>query len=434
MLNSINGTDSVSRKELSMLAMDFLKAIARKIKSELGPNPGRIQKSVWMVRDGPNCERSHECSRKILDKDAIWKIANEMLRKGFSEQQEMKIALSTPSIKDNTNFIQYLLNNWLKLKDPFEFEDPYILKLLDEFADAVLHGKIVIRSRTAIGKIDMASLPISIEENCVNIHQISAEELWELGDLEQYNMFYPMGPTPSETWKILDVQLKCDIPKVFSIEKVVRVRDSVLITLRLLSPASFRIIDMGSSFNYLSPGTYRSIDASRTSMGRGGGLNEEMINLLLISWPRMREIMESDSHYLRLPAQRLLEGTERKKPEDAILDYAIGLERLLTAGIENELSYRFALRGATILSMEYGNKDQYYENLKNFYALRSSIIHGSIRNKVHKLSPNDACLVGEDYLRRVWWWFFSNGFTDAKEGLTKGTKKIDDRILSNFIR
>lgn len=169
----------------------------------------------------------------------------------------------------------------------------------------------------------------------------------------------------------------------------------------------------------------------------GGGdftFNEEMIKRLMDSWPRIREIMELDSHYLRLPAQRLLEGTERKRPEDAMLDYAIGLERLLTAGTENELSYRFALRGATILNIEFGNKHAYYNNLKSFYDLRSFIVHGSIRKKPPKLRPNEACSIGEDYLRRIWWWFFTNGFTEAKEGLIKGTEKIDDLILSNLIR
>lgn len=114
--------------------------------------------------------------------------------------------------------------------------------------------------------------------------------------------------------------------------------------------------------------------------------------------------------------------------EDAILDYAIGLERLLTAGINNELSYRFALRGATILGWFDGNKELFFNKLNNFYKLRSSIVHGSIGKKP-KLSSKEACSAGEDHLRNIWWWYFENGFKDAKNGLKDGTEVIDSCIL-----
>lgn len=49
-----------------------------------------------------------------------------------------------------------------------------------------------------------------------------------------------------------------------------------------------------------------------------------------------------------------------------------------------------------------------------------------------KLSPIEASLIGEDYMRKVWWWFFKNGFIDDKDGLQKGTKKINDHILKQL--
>jgi hypothetical protein len=429
---------SVSRKELSILAIDFLKAIARETKSELGSYPEGVQQSRWMVRTSPNEKRSRVFARKKLDVHSIGKNIQKLVIKGPTEQKILESELGKSSLQAGAlnSYIMPLLNHWLKLKAPFEFEDSDVLKLLDEFADAVLDNKEIIRSRTALDDIDMASLPISLEKG-IDIHQIFSEELWEFGDLEYHKSFYSINPIPSETWKILDIQLQYENPKELSAQDVIMIRDSVLITLRLLSSGSIRIIDLGSRFNYMDIGTHRSIDASRLSKGRckrAFCLNEKRIKSLLVSWPQMREIMESDSHYLRHPAQRLFEGSERKKPEDAILDYAIGLERLLTAGIENELSYRFALRGASILSARPGDKNIYFKNLKNFYDLRSSIVHGSIRNRAPKRSLNEACSIGEDYLRRVWWWFFTNGFTDSKEGLKRGTENIDGLILSDFIR
>ena len=232
---------------------------------------------------------------------------------------------------------------------------------------------------------------------------------------------------------ILEIKLQCDIPKVFSIEEVWAIRDAVFTSLRLLSSGSFVIIDLGSSFNYITQGEFKSQNILRSSKGRCGrsfSLDAEMIAKLREYWPSIRKIMESDSHYLKLPAQRLFDGAERKKEENAILDYAIGLERLLTSGIKNELSYRFALRGATILGLDGCNKHLFFKDLKNFYDLRSSIIHGSTELKASELSS--ACSIGENYLRKIWWWFFTNGFTDAKKGLKIGTDNIDDFILGNL--
>jgi len=73
-----------------------------------------------------------------------------------------------------------------------------------------------------------------------------------------------------------------------------------------------------------------------------------------------------------------------------------------------------------------------FNKLKQFYDLRSFIVHGSTLTKKEAdelISPRKARSIGEDYLRLIWWWFFKNGFIDDKDGLQKGAKKIDDHIL-----
>jgi len=157
-------------------------------------------------------------------------------------------------------------------------------------------------------------------------------------------------------------------------------------------------------------------------------INSDMIGQLQCQWIQICRIMDSDNHYLRLPAQRLIDGGLRDRPEDAILDYAIGLERLLTGSARYELKFRFALTGATILSWYGGHKHLFFNKLKRFYDLRSAIIHG---NEVDQADLKDMRSMGEDYLRKIWWWYLINGFTEARNGLTKGTDKIMDRILSD---
>jgi hypothetical protein len=95
--------------------------------------------------------------------------------------------------------------------------------------------------------------------------------------------------------------------------------------------------------------------------------NEEMIHNLQSHWSKVCSIFESNSHYLRLPAMRLIDGGSRNQPRDAIIDYAIGLESLLTGGEEKELAYKFALRGATILSWDEGRRREHYNSLRSIY-------------------------------------------------------------------
>jgi hypothetical protein len=132
--------------------------------------------------------------------------------------------------------------------------------------------------------------------------------------------------------------------------------------------------------------------------------------------------MESEGHYLRLPAQRLVDGGGRDRLEDAIIDYAIGLEALLTAGITDELRYRFALRGTTVLTWDGGDKRKVFEELRDFYDVRSSIVHGG---KVTQTELRNARSQGEKALRDIWWWYFARGAS----GLKEATSVIDSRIL-----
>ncbi|UCC16403.1 MAG: hypothetical protein JSU58_08540 [Dehalococcoidales bacterium] len=71
-----------------------------------------------------------------------------------------------------------------------------------------------------------------------------------------------------------------------------------------------------------------------------------------------------------------MDGARRVRLEDAIIDYSIGLESLLTAGIRDELKYRFALRGSIVLNWEGGNRKESLKLLQDLYDTRSMIVHG----------------------------------------------------------
>jgi hypothetical protein len=428
-------SETEARRELATFASDFLKAIALKAKNELGPRIERKQRSQWMVNTGPNSKKSVYFERNTTNSRLI-DLTYQMkwTKDDFPEQRRLGEALSAKGILDQDQQDSYflaLLHNWLQSPEPLAFDEPDFPCLLDEFSDSVLNNTSILKSRSAIIGFECIDLPVFLEKG-IFIRPITEEELWDLGDIdkkgERLSGFFDI---PGKDWNIVEIKFQFNRK-----EKYARPEDIlniVLIALRLVYSKSFIFINLGYVINFdrfvqvLGSGNFKQL--FRTCFNTS---KKDLIMHLKDSWPIIHKIMESEDHYLRLPAQRLLDGGFRERPEDAILDYAIGLERLLTAGERDELSYRFALRGAMILTWDGGNKSSIFDNLKKFYELRSSIVHGA-RDKKLKLSLSDACSIGEDYLRKVWWWYFENGFIDPKKGLEEGTELIDSYILSNRV-
>jgi len=424
-------------QELKDSFLDFLKAVAKKATDEFGPNPKRLQRSRWMVKDGPSRRSSKIFERDVFDSLNIFRAyKSKWVLDSFPEKEKLTEVLKAHGSANTTQQLCLsLLHNWLQLPDPLAFEEHSLSLLLDEFVDAVLKNRITTKSRFAIEGLTIANPPILLEESIL-IRQVTENELWDLGEINNKNQTLSLLDyylnIPDDSWKILEIELQLDLK---NLHKQYKILDIILMALRLESSGSFRVIDLGTEANFYSPGRmFGSFDRLRFIGGHAGtcALDEKQIQHLQNSWPNIRRIMESDTHYLRLPAQRLLDGVLRDRPEDAVLDYAIGLERLLTTGIKDELRYRFALRGATVLCWEKGLMQSPFNKLKQFYDLRSFIVHGSTLTKKEAdelISPRKARSIGEDYLRLIWWWFFKNGFIDDKDGLQKGAKKIDDHIL-----
>ncbi len=348
-----------------------MESVARSIQSLIGSHTKRLQQSVWIPRTESENMKSQNFQREIFDYEKVSLIYHSRIENtDFPGKAQFRDALKEFDKSHQGmlfDFSSQLARNWLKLPNPFSFEEPSISSLLDEFADVVLDNRMISRSLTIIDGLNAASLPINFE-NGITIRKITNEELWKFGDITglQFSSgsMFSLDPMfdriPRETWNILDIELLHDVSTGHSMNKVTAaICDAVMKSLRLESSGSFRTIEIGFWANYVYCGFMRTFDHTHLSIGRCEKtytLDAGMIKRLRDSWPTVRRIMESDSHYLRLPAQRLFEGSERGKQEDAILDYAIGLERLLTAGAEDELRYRFALRGATILAWENGNR------------------------------------------------------------------------------
>lgn len=417
----------VSRETVATAARDFLEAVAEVAKVQLGSHPQRVQRSQWMVSTGPGTWSSKQFERKVFDGAEVSNMYQiRMMRDDFRQRQQLRAVLAAagiPAEQVEYGFFLSLVHHWIELPDPFAFEETAISRVLDEFVNAVVDGRVVTRSLDAIGRLDLVSGPVVLETG-VSIRPVTEEELWEFGSMGLRWVFPSALTVPSEEWNILDIELRherqeVNPPVIFEV-----IRGAVLTALQLASSGWLRVIDLGRTTNYGMGAVVRARSGGpmpRELRSQGTYvLDGQVAQRLKDSWPRLREIMESQDHYLRLPAQRLMDGVGRNRVEDAIIDYAIGLEALL--GVEVELMYRFGLRGATVLAWDGGNKRQFFKELKDFYSVRSSIVHG---RHVAQSKLDNAHSVGENALRDVWWWCFMTGTPTFKKVLSI----IDDRIL-----
>jgi len=427
----------VTKEELSTASRDFLKAVAQMARAELGSYPTRHQESIWMTRTGPSTMTPKKHLRNTFNRHAVSMIYQERAADPFPEKEHLENLLAQAGVGRQLveyGYILPLVGRWLDAPDPFVLNEDHLSRVLDEFSDAVLENEVPMRSRDGIDGLNLATDPLLLEQ-AIQVRRVTEEELWEFGDVDNWVVKSGMFSRPSslsEDWLVLDMSLPYKKRRGFSPDATYQTRQAVFTALRLLGPGFFQVHDLECEFTYgvEVPRRVRFGEGTPRRYGLAGGaytLDKSMAERLRQSWPHIRRITESQDHHLRLPATRLVDGGSRLRPEDAIIDYAIGLESLLTAGEDRELRYRFALRGATVLTWEgtprKTNKAKVFRSLRDFYDIRSQIVHGQ---RLDRKKLIDMRSFGEHALRDTWWWYFDK----QDNGLKATISAIDDRILA----
>lgn len=410
---------------------EFLIEFSEASINQFGPKPIRNQTSTWMVRTSPTGTTSQSFERESLDTQSVFMWYQTSMRGSTPAKGQLEQKLAAEGVQENEFwylFILPLVSEWLRRQQSLTWDETSATELLEEFADAVVDGRIISRSLGAISSLGLSESPLTLEDG-VDIRFVTEEELWEYGIVDSflgYGLFWERMPTPE--WTILEIELQGALRDLVSDKTIQQINRSVLVGLRLASPGKFEVRDLGRVRNFGVNSLGRTIvggeDIQNISrLGEPYSLNTEVAQRLKGAWPRLRNIMDSTDHYLRLPAQRLFDAGQRLRPDDAIIDYAVGLESLLTARVQDELRYRFSLRGATILTWEGGAKREVFDQLKDFYDTRSLIIHGGNPTQIRLEEARDT---GETLLRDVWRWYFENSISS----LNDATSVIDDRILN----
>jgi hypothetical protein len=113
---------------------------------------------------------------------------------------------------------------------------------------------------------------------------------------------------------------------------------------------------------------------------------------------------------------RFILGRQRRDPLDRLVDYVIAWETLLLTSegdeLKGELSYRFSLNGAGLVSTSTGSpKPGTFQQFRAAYSARSIIVHGlddkGLKNKLAAggfSSLGDACSFLEEAFRKSLFW------------------------------
>jgi hypothetical protein len=128
---------------------------------------------------------------------------------------------------------------------------------------------------------------------------------------------------------------------------------------------------------------------------------------------------------LQMPFRRLRMAASREEAEDRVVDFVIGLERLLANDTESlEPTFRFRLRGAALLPNSFGDPRARIKLMTDLYRLRSSVVHGNVKSEdLDRLLPQ-----AQSVFRAIFVWYLYHA--DILGSAEKVVPTLDEVLVS----
>ena len=426
---------NVTRNEVATAAHAFLERVTLLALDQEQLRQPTIKRAYWWKSQdiaalprGNGAVFEDEYETFDSDNGDAW-IQLQLLHSDLDELVDLKTAIERAGIQPNEidyGWIMPLARRWMNETSPLDsatWDD----SLIQGFASAVVNKKEEHTLRIALANAHFDKLPIRLEEGVV-IRNITRSELREFGapqaSLVMERGIWPSG-VPWDHWPILEVKHDFDETSPFQISESA----NAFITLAaLIAPFAIQVTNLGISpgwgFKTSTWNPIGSVLAQVVHRTQLVSFDAAAIEQLTDVWSRFRGIMSTSDHYLRMPAIKHFEGSYRIVDNDGLLDHAMGLEGLLSHGTQGEASYRFRLRGATILGQVGESRPDSFDQLRRFYEVRSDLAHGRA-NGVTAMTAQTTREFSEETLRKIWWWFYGKDF----DSLEAGTKFTDDMII-----
>ena len=132
-------------------------------------------------------------------------------------------------------------------------------------------------------------------------------------------------------------------------------------------------------------------------------LGKDEIDEFVEFWKEIGEVIVGKQYrghdYLTIVLKRLNLGSEERDLENKLIDFFVAFEALFLLEA-SELSYRLALRTATLLGDSYQERREITNFMRDAYVLRSQIVHGKTpRLKKKTIDLKEYVPRLENYLR-----------------------------------
>lgn len=316
---------------------------------------------------------------------ALGELAQSIVEKG-----SWPVGIPAPLLSEN-HLAELLLITYFRTVKSLSLDETIARDICQGFVDAVRSDSY---GATSIYLVDSFNAPRAFQlDRNVQFRPISMQ------DIEQFGAVAP-GQFPSfhEPWlssshwicETLDTGTKS------TMEAYNRHNDSIeeimgALNLTASGRSGFRLLQHRFSSPFFRFGTLSSRNVLHSG-GIGGNidLDDTALDMFIDHYKLVKRIFkEARFQAMRLPFRRIRSAALRGENEDKLVDYVIGLERLLAPDSSTlEVTFRFRLRGAAVLPESFGDVKQRIEFMNKLYSLRSDIVHGRAKAKeINEMLP-----------------------------------------------
>lgn len=258
----------------------------------------------------------------------------------------------------------------------------------------------------------------------ISFHPVIYDDLKEYSIKDKWN-YQTRHPLYSTDWicEILANGRKDTYDDINNSNKIIdNIQNALFLTKKGCTAARLKVKKNQNPF--LSEGS--QIGGLKKSSGIGNPIFLDVTEIKKFKfYYRIIRTIENDSKYkfLRYPLIKIRDAVNRSEQSDTFLDYIIALETLIAHDTEAlESTFRFRLRGAFILSSEFGNARSRIDLLTRLYGIRSDIVHGrSLKVYIHK-----EVLKVDDIVRSIFRYYLHRIYRSNPEKLIR---IIDEKMV-----
>lgn len=298
--------------------------------------------------------------------------------------------------------LRALITKLLQEQQDIAFNEQIFDRVYEEFESYFYRDKTEYRIISPLNNFQVESEKVELGSG-FSIIKIPNEERAEmLASSREFGAFPQYRVTPFNEYAF---EVLLAVPKVF--EETIPIRKVKSIpsqtaqmkfyeacsALRLFKngAVNHEYVRVGTTSWELHGGTLTVDSIGRPQLiGAKYHLSKEESKEFLIFWDSFQKARKKTLRRIDVALRRFNFAYERARAEDKLIDYMIGFEALLLLGGERqELEYRLALRGSTLLSKTPQERELIFKELKTAYRERSNIVHGGIIKGIIKIDTNE---------------------------------------------